>query len=128
MLYSCHLKKLEAFHIKCLQRILKMTWQDRVSHLETLKCTSSRSIEAISNHQLRWLGHLIRRSEERIPWKVLYGQLRLGHCSAGEPKKTFKDQLMISLKKCGFHAGTLETADTDRPNWRCLCHDGVKVE
>ena len=34
--YRRHIKQLEAFHIGSLQRILKLTWRDRIPHTEIL--------------------------------------------------------------------------------------------
>ncbi|KAJ8360511.1 hypothetical protein SKAU_G00170360 [Synaphobranchus kaupii] len=56
--------------------------------------------------------------EDRLPQRVLYGQLRLGHRSAGGQKKHFKDQLKISLRKCGLDPGSLETMASDQTTWR----------
>ncbi|KAJ8360020.1 hypothetical protein SKAU_G00165450 [Synaphobranchus kaupii] len=78
-------------------------------------------------HQLGWLGHTIRMPEDRLPRRVLYRQLRLGHRSAGGQKKGFKDQLKISLRKCGLDPGSLETMASDRTTWRRSCHEGVQL-
>lgn len=47
--YTHHLKQLESFHIKCLQRILKVTWQDCVQH-SMVQCSSIEG--TIMQHQL----------------------------------------------------------------------------
>ena len=81
--YSRHIKSLEQFNIRCLQRILGITWRDRVPHTEILGRTGCKSIEAtITRHQLRWLGHVTRMPYNRLPRRVLYGQLHLGQRSA----------------------------------------------
>ncbi|KAJ3595328.1 hypothetical protein NHX12_004632 [Muraenolepis orangiensis] len=99
--YSRHIRALEQFHIRCLQRILGITWRDRVPHSEVLSKTNCRSIEAtITQHQLRWLGHVVRMPSNRLPRRVLYGQLHHGRRSAGGQKKRYKDQLKTALKKC----------------------------
>lgn len=76
---------LEAFHIKCLQRILKVTRWDRVRHSNTLQRARCSSLETtMVHHQLRWLGHVVRMMPaSRLPRKILYGQLHLGQRSAG---------------------------------------------
>ncbi|KAJ4930020.1 hypothetical protein JOQ06_019036 [Pogonophryne albipinna] len=74
--YSRHIRALEQFHIRCLQRILGITWRDRVPLSEVLSKTNCRSIEAtITQHQLRWLGHVVRMPSNLLPRRVLYGQL-----------------------------------------------------
>lgn len=127
-IYARHLKMLEAFHIRCLQRILQVTWQDRVPHSVVLQRTSCRSIEAIiMHHQLRWLGHVTRMPASRLPRKTLYGQLHLGRRSAGGQKKRLKDQLKTFLKKCKIQPAAMEAAAADRSSWRGLCHQGAEA-
>ncbi|KAJ3602332.1 hypothetical protein NHX12_030091 [Muraenolepis orangiensis] len=109
--YSRHIRALEQFHIRCLQRILGITWRDRVPHSEVLSKTNCRSIEAtITQHQLRWLGHVVRMPSNRLPRRVLYGQLHHGRRSAGGQKKRYKDQLKTALKKCKIRPEALEDA------------------
>ncbi|XP_034071876.1 LOW QUALITY PROTEIN: uncharacterized protein LOC117545945 [Gymnodraco acuticeps] len=126
--YSHHIRVLEQFHIRCLQRILGITWRDRVPHSEVLSKTSCRSIEAtITQHQLRWLGHVVRMPSNRLPRRVLYGQLHHGRRSAGGQKKRYKDQLKTALKKCKIRPEALEDAAADRNTWRQLCRDGTQM-
>ncbi len=124
--YSRHIRSLESFHIRCLQRILGVTWRDHVPHTEILKKTNSRSIEAmITQRQLQWLGHVIRMPPCRLPRRVLYGQLHHGRRSAGGPKKRYKDQMKNALKKCKIRPEDLEDVAADRTIWQKLCRDGV---
>ncbi|XP_068206309.1 uncharacterized protein [Palaemon carinicauda] len=44
--YHRHVKQLEAFHIRCLQRILGLIWQDKVPHSEILHHSNLLSIES----------------------------------------------------------------------------------
>ncbi|KAJ4942914.1 hypothetical protein JOQ06_005426, partial [Pogonophryne albipinna] len=126
--YSRHIRALEQFHIRCLQRILGITWRDRVPHSEVLSKTNCRSIEAtITQHQLRWLGHVVRMASNRLPRRVLYGQLHHGRRSAGGQKKRYKDQLKTALKKCKIRPEALEDAAADRNTWRQLCRDGTQM-
>lgn len=97
--YSCHIKSLEQFNIRCLQHILGITCCDRVPHTDILRRTGCKSMEAtITQHQLQWLGHVSRLPHNCLPHRVLYGQLQQGQRSAGGQKKRFKDQLKVALK------------------------------
>lgn len=118
---------LESFHIRCLQRILKVTWQDWLPHIEILQKTNCWSIEAtLMLHQLRWLGRVVRMPTSCLPRKVLYGQLHLASRSAGGQKKRLKDQLKGFLKKCGIKPTSLETSAMNRTLWQQLCQSGVR--
>ena len=75
-IYRRHIKKLESYHIRCLQRILGLSWRDRIPHTEILKRANSVSIEcSLAQRQLRWLGHVVRMPDERLPRQVLYCEL-----------------------------------------------------
>src|SRR4029434_4716543 len=108
--------------------MLGITWRDRVPHTEILRRAGCRSIEAtITHYQLRWLGHVIRMPLNRLPHKVLYGQLAQGQRSAGGQKKRYKDQIKTALKKCKIRPGDLEGLAADRKTWRQMCQDGTKA-
>ena len=47
--------------------------------------------------QLSWTGH-DRMPDERLPKKILYGELQVGKRSHGGQKKRYKDTLKASLK------------------------------
>ena len=90
--------------------------------------TNCRSIEAtITQHQLRWLGHVIRMPPNRLPRRVLYGQLHHGRRFAGGQKKRYKDQLKTALKKCRIRPEALEDAAADCNTCRQQCLDGTRM-
>ena len=124
--YRRHIKQLETFHIRSLQRILKLTWRDKIPHTEILQRASTTTIETmIAQKQLRWTGHIIRMGEDRLPRQILYGQLSHGHRRQGGQMKRYKDQIKATLKKCDIEPLTLEVKASDRPAWRAVCRDGL---
>ena len=127
-IYRANIRSLEAFHIKCLQRILGITWADRVPHVTVLQRAGCVSVEAlIIQRQLRWLGHVCRMEDSRLPRTILYGELTTGHRSAGGQKKRFKDHLKMTLKRCGVPPSNLEHLTSDRVTWRSTCHNAVET-
>ena len=124
--YRRHIKKLESYHIRCLQRILGLTWRDRIPHTEILKKANSVSLEcSLAQRQLRWLGHVIRMPEDRLPRQVLYGELSQGQRSAGGQCKRYKDNMRATLKKCSIRDDCLESTASDRLQWRRECREGA---
>ena len=122
-IYRSHIRSLESFHIRSLQKILGLTWADRVPHVLILQTTKSSSIESlIIKRQLRWVGHVIRMPENRLPKQLLFGELTEGHRSVGGQKKRFKDHLNALLKKCNIPSAELEIRASDRIGWRSSCH------
>ena len=52
--YGRHIKKLDAFHMRCLRRILRITWVDKVPNTEVLARCNVSGIEVfIIRAQLR---------------------------------------------------------------------------
>ena len=48
--------------------------------------------------QLRWTGYVTRMLDERLPKKILCGELQIGKRFHGGQKKRYKDTLKASLK------------------------------
>ena len=57
--------------------------------------------------QLRWTGHVTRMPDERLPKKVLYGELQEGKRSQGGQKKRYKDtQRLLRIEQSGIASST----------------------
>ena len=77
--YQRHAKKLNHFNLGCLRKILKIRWQDKIPDTEVLKKANMQSVHTLLKlAQLRWAGHVTRMPDERLPKKVLYGELQEG--------------------------------------------------
>ena len=124
--YSRHVKKLNRFHLKCLRKMMKIRWQDKVPNTDILQQADMPSIHTmLAKAQLRWAGHVVRMPDERLPKKVFYGELLHGKRSVGGQKKRYKDTLKASLKNCDIDPDSWETVATDRSTWRSSVHAGV---
>ena len=77
--------------------------------------------------QRRWAGHVARMSDERLPKKLLFGELQHGKRSRGGQKKRFKDTLKASLKAFNIDHESWEMAAQDRGAWRSAIHKGAKA-
>ena len=92
--YQRHAKILNHFHTSCLRQLLKIKWQDRIPDTEVLKRAGMQSLHTLLKlAQLRWTGHVARMPEERLPKKILYGELEMGKRFHGGQKKRYKDTL-----------------------------------
>ena len=127
-LYARHTKILEMWHIRCLRVILGVTWRDKITHSDILKRTQSLSMEnTIAKRQLRWLGHVIRMNNERLPKQILYGEMREGRRSVGGQRKRHKDHVKSILRKFEINPSHLENLAADRAEWRSICHKGAAI-
>ena len=80
--YRRQLKKLHAFMMRHLRSIMRITWKDKVTNKEILERRGLPSMEdLLIRKNLRWTGHLMRMSPDRLPKQFLYSQLSSGHSS-----------------------------------------------
>ena len=90
--YARQERRLNTFHLRSIRRILGISWQDKVSNVEVLSCASLPSMYTLlKQRRLRWLGHVHRMNDGRIPKDILYGELCSGKKSAGRPQLRYKD-------------------------------------
>ena len=63
--------------------------------------------------------------DERLPKKVLYGELQVGKRSHGGQKKQYKDTLKASLKDFNIPIELWKQIAQDRTKWRGLIKKGA---
>ncbi|PFX20141.1 Galectin-3-binding protein B [Stylophora pistillata] len=119
------LEELNAFDMRCLRRISGIPWQDRIPNTEVLSHCHMSGIEAyIMEADLRWTGHVVRMSAERLPRALLYSELSDGaRKEVGALKKRFKDQLKSTLNKCDIT--DFDALVSDRAQWKTAVKCGV---
>jgi len=126
MLYGCeawtpyrrHIKALQAFRIRSLQIILGIRLWQKVPNVELFEKAAIIPAEhSLLQRQLRWLGYVIRMSENRLPRRLLYGELTVGQRSVGCPKKRCVDHTKVNLLKCNIEPNDLEVLASDRDVW-----------
>ena len=119
--YQRHAKRLNHFHTSCLRKLLKIKWQNRIPDTEVLKRAGMQSVHTLLKlAQLRWTGHVTRMPDERLPKKILYGELQVRKRSNGGQKKRYKDTLKASLKDFNIPTESWEQISQDRTKWRGL--------
>ena len=124
--YRCQLRLLERFHQRCLRTILSIHWSEFVTNVEVLEQAKLTSIEAmLLKSQLRWVGHVSRMEDHRLPKIALYGELSCGHRNIGAPKKRYKDTLKKALGACDIDHHQWTALAADRDTWRQTIHQAV---
>ena len=83
-----------------LRRILGIKWQDKVTNVDVLSDSSMLSIHSLlMKRRLRWIGHVRRMDDGRIPKDIMFGELKEGKRKRGRPKLRYKDVVKRDLVK-----------------------------
>ena len=76
--------------------------------------------------QLRWVGHVQRTSDNRMPKQIFYSELPSGARSRGGQRKRYKDILKQTLKMSGIDIETWHELAENRTAWRQAVKKGVR--
>ena len=126
--YAKQERKLNAFHLRCLRRLLSIRWQDRVPNVEVLRRADLPSIQALlGRRRLRWLGHLHRMDKKRIPRQLLYGELANGQRKRGRPQLRFKDICKSTMLPFQIDHTNWEATAEHRGLWRQRLYLGMQA-
>ncbi|PIK34030.1 hypothetical protein BSL78_29151 [Apostichopus japonicus] len=119
-------KKLNVFHMRCLCKILGITWEDKVTNSEVLsKAKLSTIFAMLSERRLRWLVHVHRMEEGRIPKDLLYGQLECGSRPRGRPHLRYRDSCKRDLQSANININSWEDLASQRSAWRVALKSGI---
>ena len=112
-------KRLNISHMRCLRRILGITWQVKVTNKVVPERAGIPSLYTLlKQRRMRWLGHVTRMKDGRIPKDLLYGELATGKRPTGRPQLRFKDVCKRDLQALGINTDSWEVTATDRDAWR----------
>ena len=115
-------KRVEAFHQRCLRRILRIQWYRRISNEEVLERAGIEGIAAfVGSNRLRWFGHLIRMPAERTPNRLYKWQPTHGRRSRGRPRTTWSSCILNDFRDVTGGAQSLRAVTelaVDRKEWR----------
>ena len=97
-----------------------------MTNKEILERTGLPSMEdLLIRKNLRWTGHLMRMSPDRLPKQVLYSQLSSGHSKRGRPRLRVKDTIKRNLKmrdiKIDSWTSLSQQRDTQPSDGSSLC-------
>ena len=85
---------LAVFQMNCLQCICGIPLRDHVPNADILSRCNTFSVESqLQSKRLRWLGHTVRMPNDRLPKKLVRGQVKGLH-PQGCPRSTFNDVAM----------------------------------
>ena len=117
--YRQQVKKLHAFMMRHLRSILKITLMDKVTNEEILDRMDLPSMEdLLIRKNLRWTGHVMRLSSDRLPKQILFSQLASGTRDRGRPRLRYKDTIKRNMKKRNIGLDSWVNLTSQRAKWR----------
>ena len=111
----------EQEHLRSLRRILGINWSDKVPNAQVLERAGLPTMYTLlRKRRLRWLGHVRRMEDGRIPKYILYGELASGKRSVGRPELRYNDACKRDLKALDIDTKSWEDTSADRSRWRSM--------
>ena len=109
--------RLEVFQMRCLRTIIGVTRLDHIKNDDIRERTQQCTVEELVRRcRMRWLGHVARMKEDRLPPQLLYGSLFEGKAKRGRPVGRWKDMIEADLKKTKLTSWY--NVVQDRESWR----------
>lgn len=113
-------KKLDAFQQRCLRKILKITYRDRITNEEVYRRTSTQPLsQRIEKNRVRYAGHIIRMTADRDP-KIALNWRPEGRRRRGRPRLTWRRTFQQDLERRNVDLDMVEEIASDRDAWRVL--------
>ena len=120
--------RLNTFHSRTIRRILGISLQDKVTNADVLSRAGRPTMYTLfRQRRLRWLGHVCRMEDGRIPKYILYGELALGRRTTGRPHPRYKDVCVRDLKAVDIDTMSWECRAADRTKWRIALKQHLKT-
>jgi hypothetical protein len=121
--YRAQVKKLHAYMMRQLRDIMGIKWYDKITNAEILRRANLPSMaDILITKNLRWLGHVQRMDEDRLPRRLLYSQLCSGKRNQGRPRLRYKDVVKRNMKWKKIEVKSWQTMAENRTVWRAAIY------
>ena len=135
LLYGCETwkvtatttQRLQVFVNRCLSRILRIRWPDRITNAELHKiCEFDELRRMVKRRKWSWIGHTLRRSIEEIARQALDWNPQ-GNRRRGRPRQTWRRSVLDEASAAGKQWKEVKALAQNRVRWRsfidALCTD-----
>ena len=127
VLLEPQIHRLESFTIRCLRTILGVSVWNKKRHTTIRKMAKQPRISTLlTQRRLRFLGHVSRMEDDRLPKQLLVSAPVGGKRQPGGQKKRWNDVVCDDLKKCSLQSNWRELAQ-ERPSWRSTIKHRTEV-
>ena len=121
--YAHQEKRLNTFHLRSLQCILGISWQDKVTNTDVLSHAGLPTMYTLLRQcQLHWLGHVCHIEDGQIPKDILYGELTSRQRSTGCLQLRYKDACKRDMKVLDININFWEDLTANCTSWRRMLH------
>ena len=118
-IYAGQERRLNSFHLRSIRRILVISWQDKVTNADVLSRAGLPTMYTLlRQRRMRWLGHVRRMEDGRIPKDILYGELALGRRTTGRPHLRYEYVCIRDMMAVDIDTMSWEGLAADRTEWR----------
>ena len=105
--------------MRCLRTICSLSLIDKVPNDKNIQmCNTSCASDIVSYRRLRWLGHVARMGNYRLPKMMMFSTLE-GAGKRGRPIKSWNDCVRKDLDSLGLTLTWWKRCQ-DRANWKAV--------
>jgi len=148
-LYGCvtwnltdlQLKRLESFQFRHIRKVFGFVWQDKVSYEYLIDAAKQVGVQVIPLEckirmlRLKYLGHVERMDDSRLPKIVLHGDVTVddvdfsngyGCRQPGSQEMSYRQRIRKDLLDFDINENSWSVLAQDRDGWRkAVCVDGI---
>lgn len=114
-------RHLDVFQQRCLRRLLKITYRDRVTNEEVYRRAGVEPLHVqVTKRRFRFAGHILRLPDPRPARVAVLWNPKNGKRRRGRPKITWRRTFLEDLRSVELSWDEATTAAIDRVRWRSL--------
>ena len=118
-----HISPLAVFQMNCLRRMCGISLHDHVPNVDILNRCNTPSVKSqLQGKRHRWLGHVFRMPNNRLPKKLLFGEVT-GLRPPGRPSSNFNDVTVTECNRCNNRHLLCRHTMT----WQVSNHTGLRL-
>ena len=116
---KCDENKIDVFQSRCLRRIFKIRWQERITNKEVLKMAGIENLsEDVGRRRWKFIGHIMRK-EPNNDCRTALTWAPEGRRKRGRPRTTWRRTAKREMEKARWkNWNEVQMAAADRDGWR----------